>query len=122
MDRSCPLNGRGTNQQEGRTMLLTNTLNTQTINTTIATGNAIVCGVEISGCPVRPATLADRPSEKPAAKRISERARRLRGRAMRAMYLGDQRCWQQQGLDQRLSHSSTASGHRLGRAFGRSLS
>ena len=103
-------------------MLLTNTINTQTINTTIATGNAIVCGVEISGCPVRPATLADRPSEKPAAKRISERAFRLRARLMCAMYLGDQASWQKPSFDQCLSHSSTASGHRLGHAFGRSLS
>ena len=104
--------------QEGRTMLLTNTINAQTINTTIAGGNVTVCGVEIRGCSACPATLADWPSEKPARKRISERVRRATGRAMRAMYFADQ------PLQLWLDHPShpAASGLTLGFASGHSLS
>lgn len=102
-------------------MLLTNTINTQTINSTIATGIVNVCGVEFRGCSVCPAHFADRPTEKPAAKRISERCVRRPGRDMRAMYSGDHMSWQQLWLDLPQSQHA-ASGLLLGLGFGRSLS
>ena len=102
-------------------MLLTNTINTLTINTTIASGNVIVIGVEFRGCPVCPAHVADRPSEKPTAKRIRERSVRRPGRQLHAMYSGNPTPWQQPWLDSSLSQQ-TVSGLLLGLGLGRSLS
>ena len=101
-------------------MLLTNTINTLTINSTVAIGNVIVTGVEVRGCSACPASLADRPSEKPAHKRRSERVRLAPGRAMYATYFADQPIWQQLWLDH-ASHSA-ASGLRLGSVSGHCLS
>ena len=53
-------------------MLLTNTINTLTVNTTFASGNVITCVVEFRGCSACPAHVADRPSEKPAVNRLRE--------------------------------------------------
>lgn len=102
-------------------MLLTNTINTLTVNTTIANGNVITTVVEFRGCPACPAHVADRPSEKPAAKRICVRAVRRPGRQLHAMYSDDQPLWQQPWQDSSLSQQ-TVSGLLLGLAFGRSLS
>ena len=101
-------------------MLLTNTINTQTVNITIATGNGVVAGVEFRGCSACPAHYADRPSEKPAAKRISDRLFRRPGRHLHTMYQGDQMSWQELWLDSPTSFA-VASGLRLGNASGRSL-
>ena len=101
-------------------MLLTDTINTQTITTTIAGGNVIVCGVEFRGCSACPAHLADRPAEKPAAKRISECCRRP-GSVMRASYSDHHQAWQTRWHDPAQSHKA-ASGLLLGLAFGLSLS
>ncbi|MEQ9411394.1 MAG: hypothetical protein RIK87_27010 [Fuerstiella sp.] len=98
-------------------MLLTNTINTLTINTTIAVGNVIVCGVEFRGCSACPAQVADRPAEKPAA---SHGRKMLRGRALHAMYFGHDPSWQWLSSD--MCSSRQAAGLRIGRASGRSLS
>ena len=107
--------GRGTLPQEGRTMLLTNTINSQTITTTTGNGNVIVCGVELGGCSAcRPARSADRPSEKPAAKRIGECLRRPA--RLHAMYTDHQMSWHQLWLDASTS-LQPASGLLLGCGF-----
>ncbi len=93
-------------------MLLTNIQNTQTINTTTGNSLVIVCGVELRGCSAcRPARFADRPSEKPAAKRIGHPAT-----AMQAMYQLDSSQWQTSWLDSTSSHQ-TASAQLLGSTF-----
>ena len=93
-------------------MLLTNIQNTLTNNTTTGNGLVIVCGVELRGCSAcRHAYFADRPSEKPAAKRIGHPAR-----AMHSMDYDDlsqrQQPWQDSSPSQH-----TASGQLLGFAF-----
>jgi len=104
--------GGGTLLQEGRTMLLTNIQNTLTINTTTGNGLVIVCGVELRGCSAcRPVRFAERPSEKPAAKRPGHSAR-----AMHAMYSDHQSSWRQPWLDSSTSQHST-SALLLGSAF-----
>lgn len=93
-------------------MLLTNIQNTLTINTTTGNGLVIVCGVELRGCSAcRPARFADRPSEKPAAKRIGHAAR-----AMQAMYQLDSSQWQTPWQDTTSSQHS-ASSQLLGSTF-----
>ena len=120
MNRTCSHRARD-ELQEGRIMLLTNTINTLTINTTITTGNVIVSVVGFRGCSACPAHVADRPSEKPAAKRLRERSVRRPGRPLHAMYSGDQMSWQQPWLDSPISQQ-TAPGLLLGLGVDRSLS
>ena len=101
-------------------MLLTNTINAQTINSTVVNDN-VICGVALRGCSACPAHFADRPSGKRAAQRISERFMRLAARGMHAMYFGNHLSWQQLWLDSPASQQ-TASGLLLGLVSGRSLS
>lgn len=114
-------NRRRTDLQEGRTMLLTNTIQTQTNYTTRACGNVSVCGVEFRGCSACPEHFADRPSEKSAGKRSGDCSQRRADMIRPVMYAGHQRPWQQLWLISPTS-STAAPGLRIGRAFGRSLS
>ncbi|MCP4169989.1 MAG: hypothetical protein GY758_04350 [Fuerstiella sp.] len=84
-------------------MLLTNTINTVTINITIASGKVMACVVGFRGCSACPAHIADRPSEKPAAKRLRERSVRRPGRSLQAIYSDGDMSWQQPWLDSSLS-------------------
>jgi hypothetical protein len=98
-------------------MLLTNTINTLTINTTFASGNVIACVVEFRGCSACPAHVADRPSEKPAVQRLREHSLRCPGRPLHAMYSDNQMSWQQPWLDSPISQQTA-----LGLLLGQSLS
>jgi len=117
MDRNRPLWARD-QRQKGRTMLLTNTINARIIDTAIATG-IVNRGVALRGCSVCPEHLAERPSEKPASKRI--RFMRLAGRGLRAMYSGEVLSWQQSWHESSTSHRNAPS-LLLGLVAGRSLS
>ena len=120
MDRTCPHRARD-DLQEGRTMLLTNTTITQTTTATVATGNAIVSGVESRGCFACPAHIADQPSEMSVAKRISVRRERRSGRVLPAMYLSHSKSWQQPWLSE-LKPLQAKPEVLLGLALGLSLS
>lgn len=76
-------------------MLLTNTISAETVNTTIASGNAIVNVAALRGCSVSPAGFADRPTEKPSSKRPGVREMRDRSRSgMHAVYSDEAHRWQ----------------------------
>lgn len=110
-------------------MLLTNTIQAETVNFTVVTGN-VICG-SLRGCSVCPDSFTDQAAEKPAAKRIADRGKseqrmalcgmRRMGRVSAAMYSGIPALWHQAWLSMPTSHQP-GSGLSLGIAAGCSLS
>ena len=102
-------------------MLLTNTIQAETVNVTVVIGN-VICG-SLRGCSVCPDSFADEAAEKPAAKRIGNggmsehrmvlRDMRRAGRVPAAMYSGTPAPWHQAWLSLPTSHQPG-----LGRSLG----
>ena len=110
-------------------MLLTNTIQAETVNITVVTGN-VICG-SLRGCSVCPDSFADQAAEKPAAKlivdggmsehRMAARGMRRAGRVPAAMYSGTPALWHQAWLSLPTSHQPGL-GRSLGSLAGCSLS
>jgi len=101
-------------------MLLTNTINVNTINITAVTGN-VIGGVALRGCSACPAHFAERPSEKHAARDgLSDRSMRQRSSGQMS-YSGSLMSWQSLWLISPIQQL-TKHGMLLGLASGRSLS
>lgn len=102
-------------------MLLTNTINAQTIVTTIATGNVTVCDVASRGCSALPAPCAAHPVK--SSFRRGKRAQKQSEAAEQSMYCGELLSWRDRWLHRLDSHSAASiPAFALGFASGCSLS
>lgn len=101
-------------------MLLTNTINALTIDTTIALGNVKVCGVASRGCSAVPAPAAR--EAKPSSRR-SKRVGRLFEAVMQRLFTSALASWRYLWRQRQLAPAShsPASKHALGFVSGCSL-